>query len=113
MSRDWRLYLDDLIEACEKIVLFLRERDISAFSNDEMLHDAVVRNLEVIGEAVAHIPDHVKSQAPGIDWVNIKGLRNIIAHRYFELDEDVLWDVAVQEVPDLLAKARALYDVKD
>ncbi|MEW5774333.1 MAG: HepT-like ribonuclease domain-containing protein [Thermodesulfobacteriota bacterium] len=78
-----------------------------------MPHDAVVRNLEVIGEAAAHIPDHVKAHAPDIDWVNIKGLRNVIAHRRFELDVDVLWDVAVQEAPDLLAKARVLHELKD
>ena len=113
MSRDWRLYLDDLVESCEKITGFLKDKSVTGFASDEMLRDAVVRNLEVIGEASAHIPDHVKAQAPGIDWVNIKGLRDIIAHRYFELDEDVLWDVAIQEVPDLLAKAKALYDLKD
>lgn len=113
MSRDWRLYLDDLVNSCEKVIAFLQDKDLPVFASNDMLRDAVLRNLEVIGEAAAHLPDHVKAQAPGVDWMNIKGLRNIIVHRYFEIDEDVLWDVVVHEVPDLLAKARALYKLKD
>ena len=68
MSRDWRLYLDDLIDSAEKITRFLQDRTFDALSSDEMLFDAVLFNLEVIGEAVQKLPEEPKASAPEADW---------------------------------------------
>ena len=68
MSRDWLLYLDDLIESAEKIERFLKGRSLDAFTADELLFDAVLFNLEVIGEAVKKLPAEAKSAAPEADW---------------------------------------------
>ncbi|MCC6472725.1 MAG: DUF86 domain-containing protein [Burkholderiales bacterium] len=68
MSRDWLLYLDDLIDGAEKIQRFLKDRSLAAFIADEVLFDAVLFNLQVIGEAVKKIPEDVKAAVPHGDW---------------------------------------------
>lgn len=68
MSRDWLLYLDDLIDSAEKTQRFLKGRAIEEFTSDEMLFDAVLFNLEVIGEAVKKLPEEAKAAVPGVDW---------------------------------------------
>ena len=93
MSRDWRLYLDDMREACRKVLRFTEGITLNDLQQDERTYDAVVRNLEIIGEAANHLPSEVQGQAPHIDWRKIVGLRNILAHAYFGIDDDILWDI--------------------
>lgn len=80
MSRDWRLYWDDLQESCKKICRYTIGMDLQAFRDDDKTYDAVVRNLEIIGEAVKHLPEDVRIQCPEVEWQKIAGLRDIIAH---------------------------------
>ena len=75
--------------------------DRSAFEADERTYDAVVRNLEVIGEAVKQLPDLARALAPGIEWRKIAGTRDFLAHAYFGIDGDILWDVVSNKVPEL------------
>jgi len=69
---------------------------------DEKTFDAVVRNLEIIGEATKHIPPEMRARYPNVEWHKIAGLRDIVAHEYFGLDEDILWDVVQNRIPVLL-----------
>jgi uncharacterized protein with HEPN domain len=69
--------------------------------NDTKTFDAVVLNLQIIGEAVKSIPDSVKAKYPQVDWRRIAGLRDVIAHGYFGLNEDLLWDLVQNRVPQL------------
>jgi len=101
VSRDWQLYLDDILESCAKISRFTVGMDRSSFLSDERTFDAVIRNLEVIGEAVKHIPDEVRSQVAAVEWRKIAGLRDILAHAYFGIDEDIVWDVVRNKIPQL------------
>ena len=96
MSRDWLLYLDDLIDSAEKIERFLKGRAFDAFAADEMLFDAVLFNLEVIGEAVKKLPDNAKSAVPECDWSGPARMRDLIAHHYFSLDSQIVWEAATQ-----------------
>ena len=73
-----------------------------SFTNNEMAYDAVLRNLEIIGEAAKHIPDEVRRRYPDIAWREMAGLRDILAHAYFGLDDEVLWDIVQNEVPSLV-----------
>ena len=66
------------------------------------MYDAVVRNLEVIGEAVKGIPADVRERAPGIDWRRIAGLRDVLAHAYFAIDDATLWDIVRNKIPELV-----------
>jgi uncharacterized protein with HEPN domain len=75
--------------------------DRAAFEADERTYDAVVRNLELIGEAVKQLPDLARALAPGIEWRKIAGTRDFLAHAYFGIDGDILWDVVSNKVPEL------------
>jgi len=90
MSRNAQLYLDDIREACEKIMRYSQGLDLDQFVQDEKTFDAVVRNLEVIGEAAKHIPPEIRACYPDIEWNKLAGLRDIVAHKYFGLDEDIV-----------------------
>jgi uncharacterized protein with HEPN domain len=108
VSRDWRLYLDDIREACEKIERYTREMNQDAFVGDDRTFDAVLRNLEVIGEAAKSLPDNVKAQCPTIDWRKVVGLRDVIVHGYFGLEPSVLWDIVSKKLPELCSGLRRL-----
>ncbi|MFM9970795.1 MAG: DUF86 domain-containing protein [Burkholderiales bacterium] len=108
MLRDWLLYLDDLIESAEKIMKFVRGCTFESFSIDEMLFDAVLFNLEVIGEAVKKFPEEAKAAVPDANWVGPARMRDLIAHHYFTVDRQIVWEAATRHVPKLLADARQL-----
>ena len=77
MPRDYRLFLDDILEAIAKIREYTADLEYSAFIKDSKTQDAVVRNLEIIGEAAGRLPEPVHLKAPEIEWRKIVGLRNI------------------------------------
>ncbi|MCG3139215.1 MAG: hypothetical protein HDKAJFGB_00077 [Anaerolineae bacterium] len=108
MSRDYSLYLDDIEIAASKILDYTAGMGYEDFSNDAKTFDAVVFNLEVIGEAVKHIPNEFRTRYPDVDWKRIAGLRDIIAHGYFGLNRQILWDVVQNRVPELLRNIRQI-----
>jgi uncharacterized protein with HEPN domain len=113
VSRSWLLYLDDLIESGEKIARFVRGRNPETFSDDEAVFDAVLFNLQVIGEAIKKLPDDVRESVPGIAGAGPARLRDLIAHHYFAIDPEIIWGVATDHVPRLLVAARALRDLEE
>jgi uncharacterized protein with HEPN domain len=68
---------------------------------DRKTIDAVVRNLEVIGEAAKKLPDDLRTRIPGVEWQRIGGLRDILIHEYFAVDIDIIWDIVSAKVPEL------------
>jgi uncharacterized protein with HEPN domain len=104
MPRDYRLYLDDILEATKKIRGYTGDMDYEAFASDPKTQDAVIRNLEIIGEAARRLPEKMKEKAPAIEWLKIMGLRNILSHEYFGVNLVIIWDV-IQHKLDLLAQA--------
>jgi uncharacterized protein with HEPN domain len=103
LSRDWQLYWLDIKEAANRIVRYSNGLDRDAFEADDLIRDAVLRNLEVIGEAAKHIPEHIRAKATHIEWRKIVGFRDIVAHAYFGIDDAILWDIVSVKVPELLA----------
>lgn len=101
MSRDAIMYLQDIAESCEKILRFTEGLTQSDLVQDEKTYDAVVRNLEIIGEAAKHISDELRKKLPDIEWRKTAGLRDMLAHAYFGIDNDILWDVVKNKVPQL------------
>jgi uncharacterized protein with HEPN domain len=108
MHRDYRLFLDDILEAVERIRRYTSEMDYETFKGDTRTQDAVVRNLEVIGEAARSLPDDVKARAPEIEWRKIVGLRNILVHEYFGASLPIIWDVVVNKLDILRAACKRL-----
>jgi uncharacterized protein with HEPN domain len=101
MSRDPLLYVEDIYEACEKVKRYSQGSDREEFFQDDMRVDAVIRNLEIIGEAVRYIPEFVRSAMPEVPWTQISGMRNVLAHAYFGIDPDIVWDVVTNKVEPL------------
>ena len=103
MSRSWELFLQDMLEAARKIIRYTGSRQVEDFVADEMAYDATLRNLEVLGEAAKAIPEEIRQRHPEIDWRGIAGLRDILAHAYFTLDNATLWKITRADVPQVLS----------
>ena len=109
-TRNWRLYVQDMIEFGERVMSYTVGMDREAFIADVRTYDAVMRNIELIGEAATHMPEHIRIAHPEIEWRSIIAARNQVAHGYMGLDDDVIWDIVQTDVPDLLPKLRHLLD---
>ncbi|MEL6553485.1 MAG: DUF86 domain-containing protein [Cyanobacteria bacterium J06621_11] len=102
MSRDLQLYLDNILVSILKIEAYVADtKTLETFSQDSKTFDAVVMNLQVIGESIKQIPNAVRSAYPQIAWKSIAGLRDIISHTYDLLEEDIIWDAVQNELPQL------------
>lgn len=101
MSREWRSYLDDILESCRRIRSYSAGLDKEAFLSDQLVLDAVLRNLEIIGEAAKRTPPEVRQQMSQIEWRKIAGMRDWLAHGYFRIDGNIVWDVVQNKLPEL------------
>jgi len=89
------------MEAINRIESYLQDTTHAQFEIDRMRFDAVVRNLEIIGEAVKRVPDSIRENYPSVAWRKIAGLRDRLIHAYFNIEIDIIWDVVQSELPIL------------
>jgi uncharacterized protein with HEPN domain len=109
--RDWTIRLEDTLDAGEKVVLYTHGlHDLGAFAANEMAVDAVIRNVQVIGEAARHIPDDIRARYSDIAWVGMHGMRNILVHNYGTVRLDVVWGVVQTRISPLLSRLREILD---
>ena len=104
--RDYELYLYDILEAEKRIEKYTKGFTLAKLNKNPLVLDGVVRNLEIIGEAVKNIPPQVKEKHPEIEWRKIAGLRDILAHEYFGVDVEVIWDIVENKLPDLKVQVK-------
>jgi len=101
--RDYNERLLDILEAIENIEKYA-SRGHEAFEHDELIQTWIVHHLQIIGEAASALPDSFREKYPEVPWSKIIGMRNILVHNYFGVDEDVVWAVVVNDIPDLKQK---------
>jgi uncharacterized protein with HEPN domain len=108
VSRDLRLFLQDIETSCAKIIRYTEGLTRDQVFADEMRFDGVLLNLHVIGEAVKNLPLDLRERYPDIAWREIAGLRDLVAHAYFALDLEILWDAIQRDVPALHRRIRQI-----
>jgi len=99
MQRDYRTYFEDILMAIGKIERYTENLGYEEFKNDELKVDGVVRNLEIIGEAVKKIPAEIRMKYPDVEWNKIAGIRDILIHAYFTVDLEILWGIIEEKLP--------------
>jgi hypothetical protein len=92
-KRTYRFFLEDIVESISKIEAYTKNLSFGKFTKNPKTIDAVVRNLEIIGEAAKHIPTSIRAKHTEIPWKKMIGLRNIITHEYFGIDEKIIWEI--------------------
>lgn len=107
------LIIEDILEAIEKIERYLNKKSYQDFINDSMIVDAVVRNLQIIGEAANRLPKSILGEGKDIPWQDIVGLRNRIVHDYFGIDYELIWNIAMNELNSLKRSLRDIYKSLD
>lgn len=100
-QRDWKLRIDDVLEALERIQGYIAGLTREQFIDDRRTIDAVARNMEIIGEAVHYIPKKVKKRHQRVPWDKMRDLRNYLAHEYFGVDDHLVWETATRNLPPL------------
>lgn len=106
--RDYRDYLQDILEAIQEIADFIAGMDFETFTKDRKTINAVVRSIEVIGEAATKIPKSLQNRYPNIPWKKMAAMRNKLIHEYFGIDLEILWEVASKDIPSLKSPIGAI-----
>ena len=109
-SRNWLLRFEDIRDALTLIFDYVSEMDEQSWCCDSRTIDAVIRNLEIIGEAASHVPVEIQQQYPDIPWYEMRGMRNILVHEYFGVDNNILWRTVQDDLPGLLKKVTAVLE---
>jgi uncharacterized protein with HEPN domain len=101
MKRDYTLYLQDILDCIEKIDEFVGDMDYEEFVEDDKTSSAVVRKLEIMGEAAKNIPQELRQNYKEIPWSDIAKMRDKIIHFYFGVDYEIVWKVIKERLPTL------------
>ncbi|MFA4952916.1 MAG: DUF86 domain-containing protein [Candidatus Pacearchaeota archaeon] len=101
MIKDSSVFLDHIIENIVDIESFIKGINKKDFLKNKEKQNAVIRSLEIIGEAVKNLPQNITNKYPNIPWKEIAGTRDRITHHYFKVDLDIIWDIIKQDIPKL------------
>jgi uncharacterized protein with HEPN domain len=107
-KRSSLLLLFDIDQSVEKIRMFTKDLSFDEMMADERTKDAILRNLQVIGEASKNLPESLIAKHPEVDWSGLAGVRDIVTHRYFRVDWRLLWTSIHEELPLLQKQIREL-----
>jgi uncharacterized protein with HEPN domain len=99
--KDDRIYIEHILQSIGRINCYLTGKDYQSFSDDFLTQDAVIRQLEIIGEATKRISKELRAINPNIPWSDMAGMRDILIHDYFDVDTDIVWKTASESLSDL------------
>jgi uncharacterized protein with HEPN domain len=105
---DWRLRIQDILDASVKIARYTDRWDFETFAADDRTADAVTRNLEIIGEAARSIPASVRARHPDVPWRLMRDVQNVLIHDYPGVDLEVVWKTISEDLPPIIARLREL-----
>jgi uncharacterized protein with HEPN domain len=101
-ERDTRLYFADIIDSGNAISQFVEGLSYEQFRKDRKTYSAVIREFEIIGEAVGKIPEDLKNRHPDVEWQDVKDFRNLLIHEYFGVDLEIVWRIITDDLPGLI-----------
>ena len=104
MKKEPKIFIEHILQCIEYLEQYLKGITKMEFLDSVQLQDAVIRRIEIIGEAVKNIPKQVKNKYPDIAWKEIAGMRDILIHEYFGVDLELTWKVAKKDVRNLKSK---------
>lgn len=107
-ERDVRLYVEDMLEFCSKVLSYSAALTDATLTADAIRYDAILRNLELIGEAATHVPEAVRAMAPAVPWRQIVATRNRVAHAYLGISAETVWSILHDDLPALDLALREL-----
>ena len=110
--RDWRMRVQDILEAIQKIQDYTREASLESLQADARTVDAVVRNLTIIGEATRNVPLDIQKRYPAIPWDDMRDMRNVIVHEYFRVSYPILWRTIQSNLPPLVEQLQSLLETE-
>lgn len=97
--RDYTLFIEDIVTCIEKIERYTSNISFEEFCGNDMAVDAVIRNFEIIGEAVKKIPEEIKRRYADVEWKEAAGFRDVLIHDYFGIDREAVWDTLRNNIP--------------
>jgi uncharacterized protein with HEPN domain len=107
-NREFKDFINDIIENSNDIIIFTKGMQYDKFKKDKKTINAVVRSLEIIGEAGKHIPKDIREKYDKIPWNNIINMRNRLIHGYFGVDLEAVWETVISDIPELIEKIREI-----
>lgn len=108
IEREWHFYLTDMIKFAERVLSYTEDFNQNNFVASELTYDATLRNIELIGEAATHIPIEIRVANPDIPWRMIVATRNRLIHGYLGIDDDTLWSIVQDDIPNLVRSLRSI-----
>ena len=113
MKRAFNLYLQDILEAIERVEQYTRGMNLEEFSKSKITMDAVLRNLEIIGEAATQLPTDKKEKYNKVPWEDIQNFRIVAAHHYWKIDKVTIWDIIENQLNTLSQQIQEILEKQD
>ena len=111
-KRDFRLYCADILDSGSAIFEFVKGWSFEQFCNDRKTYSAVIREFEIIGEAVGKLPEELKRARQDVEWQDIKDFRNLLTHEYFGVDLEIVWRIIEDDLPVLMDAIRGIMQIE-
>ena len=108
MNKDHTIFLKHILESIEVIEEYAQNLSREGFLKNSEKQDAIIRRIEIIGEAVANLSEEFKEDHPDITWHKAMGTRNILIHHYFGIDLDIVWDTVIKDLPEFKKQIKSL-----